>query len=1068
MTSNSLKLALRTSSAVLAMAATIYGAPALAQAADQTATPPATLGTSDSTAPARAAASTTAPAGDANANGEIVVTGSRLARAGYDAPTPVNVVGQERLQKLGIQNVADALNQIPSFRAITTPASNFFRVSGNIGGRSMDLRGLGPTRTLTLLDGKRFVAASDNQTVDTNSIPNILVRQVDVVTGGASAAYGANAVSGVVNFILDDKLNHLKADVSYGLSQRGDGAAFYAGLADGFDFAGGRGHVVFGGEYDNEKGIGPCETRDYCNKYTNYIANPGYNTTTRTSTNGLPATLVVDNQMFVYNENTILKGATIPNAAGTSTQLLQQVLNTPASGTMLPIALQGKQFTSSGDFQPYQFGAFLSGVFQVGRDPTQPYEIGLGQQPLVTPTEHYNGMAKVSYELTDTITATADFLYSRVIGGPVQGASPIDDGYNIGLDNPYLSTAARNAAIAALSPLITATNPSTATNRPKLSVNSGSIDLGPGNISTTKINTYRGSVGLKGKLFEGWDWDTYYTHGVTKARLDDKNSRLKLWNEGYDATRTGQAAIIAPNGVVMASATPSLAAFGIADGTIVCRTTLTNPTNGCIPFNFFGPNSVSAAAAAADIKPEWQTRTFKQDSAALNLRGSLFDTWAGPVKIAVGGEWRRDSAVGDVDPLTKAPLLAGAASNAGFISPQAVPLTSATRIDAASGATVADLSVPVRPIVTTVTEGYFEGSIPLLKDSAIGRSFDVDGAVRYSHYKPFGNATTWKVGGVYKPVDDIAVRVTKSKDVRAPSAGELNPLATVTLLPLPNPFIGATQNINVVTGGNAGLQLEKGDTFTAGVVLKPRFIPRFNMSLDFYNIKVKGAIDSLSGTAIMTACNTSNQLCNLITFAGTPKASSVTQILSTFQNLSRLHAEGFELVADYSVPAFGGTLAFQLNANYVEHLNTVSATGVLTQLDNWTGNNGSVTNIQGVPRYKIDGVISYSRPDWSVSLHPRYIPRALLDPTKIGPEDAGYDINNPNSQSTNRVDARFYLDLGFSVKLADTRNAGKIEMYGAINNVFDTTEPKQLRLIGNPLQFDPMLRYFKIGMRASF
>jgi len=112
--------------------------------------------------------------------------------------------------------------------------------------------------------------------------------------------------------------------------------------------------------------------------------------------------------------------------------------------------------------------------------------------------------------------------------------------------------------------------------------------------------------------------------------------------------------------------------------------------------------------------------------------------------------------------------------------------------------------------------------------------------------------------------------------------------------------------------------------------------------------------------------------------------------------------------------------------------------------------------------------VTYSKPTFSVTAHMRYIPRALLDPTKIGPEDAGYDINNPNSQTTNRVDSRFYLDLSASVKLADTRNDGKIEMYGSVSNVFDKTEPKQLRLIGNPLQFDPMLRYFRVGMRATF
>ena len=150
---------------------------------------------------------------------DIIVTGSRLGRTAFNSPTPVNVVGQERQENLAIPSVADALNQLPAFRATSTPASALFRVSGAIAGNTVDLRGLGPSRTLTLVDGRRFVPSTDGGTVDLNGIPSALVRRTEVVTGGASAAYGADAVAGVVNLILDTRFTGLKMNLNAGISE---------------------------------------------------------------------------------------------------------------------------------------------------------------------------------------------------------------------------------------------------------------------------------------------------------------------------------------------------------------------------------------------------------------------------------------------------------------------------------------------------------------------------------------------------------------------------------------------------------------------------------------------------------------------------------------------------------------------------------------------------------------------------------------------------------------------------------------------------------------------------------
>ncbi|MGI4880253.1 MAG: TonB-dependent receptor domain-containing protein, partial [Janthinobacterium lividum] len=702
MAGTGLLLILRASSAALALATAANAAPGPVATGT-----PAVSGDSVPLAPGPGDQVTASAEPDA-AVGDIVVTGSRLGRTNYDAPTPVNIVSDERLKSLGITNVADALNQIPSFRPISSPAANSFRVSGNIGARTLDLRGLGATRTLTLIDGRRFVASSDNGTVDLNSIPSILVARSEVVTGGASAAYGANAVSGVVNLILDTKLTGFKAEVSGGLSQRGDGQNYYAAAAGGADFGGGRGHIVAGGEYSQENGIGECETRAWCNKYTNYIANPGYNTATKTSTNGLPATLVLDNVTFVQNENGILSGAVKPNGTGGTITLGQQVLNTGA--TALPAALRGKQFDAAGNLVAYTFGNLLSGLFQQGRDSTQPYLLGFSPTPLVVPTKHFSGMVHADYELTDSIEMSTEVMYAHVEGGPTATTPPQDSPATIDINNPYLSAATR-ATVLAADPTIT-----------KLLVNSSSYAVGGVALAKSTLDTFRGALSLKGDLGKGWAWDTYYTYGKVDSKVVDPKSRLKEWNDGVDA-------VTAPAGLA-----------GIAAGTIICRTTLTNPGNGCIPINLFGYGQVSQAAINRYLVTERQTRTYEQQAAAINLRGSPFSTWADEVKVAVGAEWRRDTAIGSADPDT----IAGNYIQAGTT---ALPYTK-----------------------TSVVEGYVEAGVPLLRDSALGKSLDIDGAVRYTHYDPFGNAVTWKGGVVYTPIHDITFRVTRSRDIRAPTA----------------------------------------------------------------------------------------------------------------------------------------------------------------------------------------------------------------------------------------------------------------------------------------------------------
>jgi iron complex outermembrane receptor protein len=944
----------------------------------------------------------------------IIVTGSRVGRTSFDSPTPVNVVGADRLRDLAIANVADALNQLPAFRASTTPTANLFRVSGAIGANSVDLRGLGTTRTLTLLDGRRFVPSTDGGAIDLNGIPSALVQRSEVVTGGASAAYGADAIAGVVNLILDRRLNGVRIDISGGISSRSDYENIAASIAGGTDFASGRGHVVAGVEFQKNYGIGPCEARAFCLRGINYVGNPGY--INGVSTNGLPATLVLDDVRFVLNPTGILVSA-VQTVGGVKTTLGQQ-LN---SANQLPNALRNLQFSADGrSLVPFQFGNFLSGQFMQGGDPSTRTPYGFNGAPLATPTWHLSAMAHVDYQPTDDLNLSAEFIYSHVNGGPAAASvnthTPIGGSVGISIDNPFLSPEVR-AQILATNPNITAINVYVA--RP---------ETGPQLVGVSDNDIYRGMLALDGGLFGGWRWEAYYTHGETRSRTEVSVVRLTTFDN--DAPN----AITPPPGYTgPIYTTPSGAP-------VICASSVANPSNGCVPVNLIGANALTPDIIARYFLDEWQTRTIKQDAVALNLNGPLFDLGAGPAQAAVGVEWRHDSAEGDTDPLTLA--------NA-FSSPQVNALPRVSR---------------------EVIEGYVEASVPLLRDLPFAHSLTVDGALRQTHYNTIGNATTWKLGAVYEPTASVMFRVTRSHDIRAPTAAESNPNTITLVSPILDPFLGSTHFVEIVSGGNPNLRLEQAETFTVGGVVQPAFVPRLRLSLDYYKIDVDGAIDTLSAPNILNACFSQNLLCNLITFSGTPRQSPASAVYSNFQNLSTLQARGFEFVGQYRIPdVAGGAIDIALNANYVSRLVSIGATGLVTRFHGVTGNPGALGNVLGVPRYKIDAVVTYSRPAWSVTAHGRYIPSAILDPTKVGPGQPGYDVNAPNSVNINTVSSRFYLDLAATIRPGILGfSADGLEIYGSINNLFDTVPPRQLRLFGNPLHYDVVGRAFRLGVRARF
>lgn len=438
-------------------------------------------------------ASAPAPTGADQATevGEVVVTGSRLRNAGFTAPTPTTVVGGEVLDALTTTNVSDALNQLPAFRADYSAAAAGNR-SVSVGTAYANLRSLGSTRTLTLIDGRRVVPSAVTGQADLNLVPAILIDRVDVVTGGASAAFGSDAVAGVVNVILDTDLDGFKFEGSYGLSSHGDNEEVSLGLAGGTTFASGRGRIFAGGEFVDNKGADSMYSRDWGRDEYAVINNP-------TPADGRGALLVLPHVHF----STMSPGGMI-NAG----------------------VLRGLQFLPNGATSQFQYGANVGPSTMTGG---QGYGETTYTSLISPPIERGNVLGHVDFDFSDRISGfvEAAYAYSDAVA---RGAQPRDTAITIRRDNAYLPESVRAAMVAADLQTIT--------------VGRQSYDVGfSTNVDNREIQRYVG--GLQGSLGDTWKWDAYYQFGKTNYRGELLNGRNNaLWLLSVDAVTDDSGQIV--------------------------------------------------------------------------------------------------------------------------------------------------------------------------------------------------------------------------------------------------------------------------------------------------------------------------------------------------------------------------------------------------------------------------------------------------------------------------------------------------------------------------------------------
>ncbi len=935
-----------------ASALVALAAPAFAQ---DTAPQSADTGSSEAAAPAE----------------NIVVTGTRVKRDGYDAPTPLTVVGAESIQKAAPTNVADFVNQMPQLVGSTTPRTTAGTTSQSVAGLNLlSLRGLGSNRTLVLLDGQRIAPSTQDGSVDVNNVPSALLSRVDVVTGGASAAYGSDAVAGVVNFIIDRKFTGIKANVMGGITDRGDNKNYQVTASFGTSFADGKGHLLISGEHQHEDGIDfldPAKRKWY--NFTYLVPNPAY-----TATNGQPLNIVTSNVQY----SLLAKG-----------------------GLILNTALKGQTFDVGGTPRAFNYGvlavnpSITSSNFMIGGD-----QWNEGNVVALSPKiDRDNVWGRLSYDFSDLFQVSLEGSYGRT------------HTVNSAAYQRYANAAAPFAALSFTNPFLPQSVRTAAANaglaNSTFRYGYSAFDLGrPINDNTRQNYRFVGTV--SGEIGKGWSYNAYYQYGRTDLEINLANTTNRANIAlAVDATTDG-------------------------NGKIVCRSTLTNPTNGCVPLNVFGIGVASPAAIAYVQGTAWQKQQITQQVAALAITGEPVSTWAGPVSLAFGYEHRVEHATATGDTIS--------ATN-GWYNGNFKGNDGGYKVD----------------------EGFAEVVVPLARDSAIGDRLDLNGAVRVTHYSTAGTVATWKAGVTYQPIPDIMFRAVKSRDVRAPSITELFAAGSSQSVDVIDPQRGnIVTRVIQITDGNPALTPEKADTLGLGAVFKPRFLPGFTVSFDYYNIRIKDAITSLSQNEIASRCFAGEtDLCAFIT---RDTAGVITQIRRVPVNVASLKVRGFDIDATYRLPLedvfanAGGTVTLRFLASRALNY-AFTNSGVTNEA---VGENGGPQASPSVPRWRTYSTVGYDSERASVQLTMRTISSGVYDVTWT----SGKEIDH------NHIDSVKYFDLSASYRVfGEPRNG--VELYARVDNLFDKAPPVVGGNNASAIQtnvglYDTLGRAYRVGVRARF
>lgn len=630
---------------------------------------------------------------------------------------------------------------------------------------------------------------------------------------------------------------------------------------------------------------------------------------------------------------------------------------------------------------------------------------------MVNPSQRISAFTHADYDVSDAITFSLEGMFTRSRIGPSYTVPP----YRLGTSaSTWFSVSADNAyRPASIKAQMSGTGGGNAAGPAYLNVGRINDDWA-GNMKIQNTNTiWRGVAGLKDKLGGGWSWDAYYQYG--------RNT--------YFGTVDNILIVVNANLAVDAVVAPAGNAAGVAAGTVVCRSTLTNPTNGCKPLNIFGVGAASFDAISYVLGQQWTRQTYQQHVAEASSQGSPFSTWVGPGSVAAGGSYRAESIGATSDALSMA---------SAFVIGNPQPYSGSFN----------------------VKEAFGEVVVPLAKDAAWAKALDVNLAGRVTNYSLSGSVFTWKAGVTYKPGGGLMLRFTRSHDIRAPSLQELYTGAVQARVAVTDPTKATATTINAsqFTGGNTALKPEKANMLAAGIVYQPPFLRGFSVSVDYYRIKIDDVTSTLSSQDIVNRCYAGNAaLCNQITRVN----GDITKIRSTNLNLNYLKTSGLDIEASYRSELHGslrGSVGARVLANYVHDFVTsdgVTAVDIAGSIASVTST-GSGNSTPAQPHWTLQTWVFYALGRFQATVNNRYIGSGVID--------NNYGV--ANAIDNNPVDSRLYTDLnledGFTARGKD------VTLYLNVNNLFNVKPPKGFGwgygLNASPT-YDVIGPMFKAGIR---
>ena len=1026
----------------------------------------------------------------------IVVTGSRIANRTLTSASPLQIIDAQDIDDSGAANLQTVLLENPAFGTpgISRTNSNFSTSSAGVA--TVDLRNLGSDRTLVLVDGRRFVAGiPGSATVDLNTIPAQFIERVDVLTGGASAIYGSDAVAGVVNIIYKKNFQGVELGGQLGISELGDASDKQLNMTLGTDFSESRGNVMAYIGYTQE---GAVFTRDRKRSRIDQASTGAFVT-------GDPGDFFEVTQPFFSGFNPRGTIFVRPAIGGLN-------LN-PGTGPG-----QDSDFTDPGEFAPV--AAFtrtrdpITGeivtVSTNGSATRTPTGFNRSQfRTIAIPTERYLLATRANYEISEIANVFLEGTYASTKVTTELEPFAIDSAGSNGIfpgsggrfaaENFITDTRPNGTGETVLSrnPLIPIELFNQAIDTPTRDTNgNGVIDAGDvatggdglrdiaftrrltdfGNRgSTADRDTFRIVGGLNGQINEQFRYEAYYAYGQTsesqvgggQVNVVNFRNALDVVTDVFDLNGNG-------------STTDA-----------ICRDAQAR-AQGCVPADVFnGAGTISPDAVRYINAITTLTSFTSQSVAGANVSGSLFELPAGPLGISVGTEYRKEAARQTFDALTNAGLNGG------------------NRLDNTEG----DFDVK---------EAFGEVRIPLLANQPFFHELTASGAVRVSDYSTVGTTVSYNGELQWSPVRDVRVRGVYARSVRAPNIGELFGGAGQTFpTGLQDPCVGVTatttgtlgttcradpgvlaniaangeftlvqadlQGVSGLNTSNPGLAEEKGTSYTLGLVLNPRsinFLRNFSFTADYFNIEIEDAITSIPRQFILDQCfqQADPAFCQFITRRaaqeGANSAGSLDFVNATSNNSGGLKTTGIDLTASYRQTALPFSIPGGINAR-VAYTHVLK--GYVIPLEG--AEKDEFNREIGASRNRFNANLAYNVGDFGISFTGNYIGPAYLDDQFVTQftdfDDEGNELEDANGDPIfleardrrARVDAIFYLDTQVRFTPGDN-----YEFYLGADNLLDTSPPPIITgLPGNTTgaetdagTYDAIGRRFYAGVRLKF